>query len=86
MYIILCVLYIMLRQCLDNIIETRNEKVVVFDWNAYIHLYRDIANAGIVSRKQVIWHMIHHGQYNKRLLFKKTTWWNFKEATLHCIS
>jgi len=24
--------------------------------------------------------------YNKRLLFKKTTWWNLKEATLHCIN
>jgi teichuronic acid biosynthesis glycosyltransferase TuaG len=61
----------MLHEFLENIIEIiamRNEKVVVFDWNAYIHLYRDIANAGFVSRKQVIWHMIHHGQYNKRLL------------------
>lgn len=59
----------MLQQYLDNIIELRNEKVVVFDWNAYIHKHGDMLRSNILTRKEVIRHLIQHGQYeHKRTL------------------
>ena len=58
----------MFQEALDNIIEVKQGEVRIFDWKEYSKRYIDLLKANIVTRRELTWHMIHHGQYNNRIL------------------
>ena len=58
----------MFQEALDNIIEVKRGLVCIFDWKEYSKRYPDLLKEKIVTRRELIHHMIHHGQYNNRIL------------------
>ena len=58
----------MFQEALDNIIEVKQGEVRIFDWKEYSKRYNDLLKANIVTIRELTWHMIHHGQYNNRIL------------------
>ena len=58
----------MFQEALDNIIEVKRGLVCIFDWKEYSKRYPDLSKDKVVTRRELIRHMIHHGQYNNRIL------------------
>ena len=43
--------------------------VELFDWEKYLHQYKDLQHGGITTKEHAIKHMIEHGRFDNRDLF-----------------